>query len=242
MLEKDASTSENTKELFPIHYDDDGVPFLWVFGYGSLIWYPGFTFNDKSTATLKRYARRFYHGNFTFRGTAEKVEKVLIARVFQSTFQPGRVVTLIRSHSHVTHGMAYLLRGRKQIAVALQHLHEREVENGYEWANIIIHVDNIEGEVNGAEVKRLSKCAKKKQGTFVQVHALTCIAHAHSSDWLGAKSLPEMAEEIANAQGVAGPNTEYLFNLATHVRRLWPSLRDNHLFTLERLVLQMQSA
>ena len=73
MLDKEASTSNSERELFPTHYDDNGTPFLWVFGYGSLIWYPGFAFDDKSTAALKYYARRFYHGNFTFRGTAEKV-------------------------------------------------------------------------------------------------------------------------------------------------------------------------
>jgi cation transport regulator ChaC len=48
-------------------------PEVFVFGYGSLIWHAGFEYTTSTRAYLTGWARRFYHGNVTFRGTVEKV-------------------------------------------------------------------------------------------------------------------------------------------------------------------------
>lgn len=46
---------------------------LWVFGYGSLCWMPGFQFGASSVGYIRNYVRRFWQGNTTHRGTASKV-------------------------------------------------------------------------------------------------------------------------------------------------------------------------
>lgn len=52
----------------------------WIFGYGSLCWFPGFEFEKCITGYIRGYVRRFWQGNVTHRGTIER---------------PGVVATLV---------------------------------------------------------------------------------------------------------------------------------------------------
>ena len=54
---------------------DRDQPSVWIFGYGSLCWYPGFEYNKCITGYIRGYVRRFFQGNSTHRGTNEKVSK-----------------------------------------------------------------------------------------------------------------------------------------------------------------------
>lgn len=66
----------------------------WVFGYGSLMWRPGFEYSQRVPATLKGWARKFWQGSPDHRGTAQS---------------PGRVVTLVREEGACCAGVAYKL-------------------------------------------------------------------------------------------------------------------------------------
>lgn len=48
-------------------------PAVWVFGYGSLCWYPGFEYTKCITGYIRGYTRKFWQGNTTHRGTPGKV-------------------------------------------------------------------------------------------------------------------------------------------------------------------------
>ena len=53
---------------------------LWVFGYGSLVWKPGFQPGQLVTGYVEGFARRLWQGNETHRGRPGR---------------PGRVTTLV---------------------------------------------------------------------------------------------------------------------------------------------------
>ncbi|XP_046669347.1 glutathione-specific gamma-glutamylcyclotransferase 1 [Homalodisca vitripennis] len=86
---------------------------LWVFGYGSLCWHPGFEFDDAVTGFIRGFSRKFWQGNTTHRGVEGK---------------PGRVATLVEEREGVVWGRAFKLSGE----TALPYLNQREcVLGGY---------------------------------------------------------------------------------------------------------------
>ena len=90
---------------------------LWIFGYGSLLWKPGFSPNKMVVGHVEGLVRRFWQGNQTHRGAPDK---------------PGRVATLIEELGGVTYGVAFQISGQE----ALDYLNEREVTlGGYSQKN-----------------------------------------------------------------------------------------------------------
>lgn len=84
---------------------------LWVFGYGSLCWNPGFEFGDRALGSIKGFSRKLWQGNTEHRGTVER---------------PGRVATLIEDFGATTHGCAFQLIDEE----ALAYLEKRECKLG----------------------------------------------------------------------------------------------------------------
>lgn len=65
---------------------------LWVFGYGSLMWNPGFPFEERVLATLPGFARTFCMRSIHHRGTDEV---------------PGLVLALDPTPEAACHGLAF---------------------------------------------------------------------------------------------------------------------------------------
>jgi glutathione-specific gamma-glutamylcyclotransferase len=68
----------------------------WVFGYGSIIWRPSFSYREARPALLRGWRRRFWQGSPDHRGTP---------------VQPGRVVTLVEDAAARCRGIAFDVGG-----------------------------------------------------------------------------------------------------------------------------------
>ena len=85
---------------------------MWIFGYGSLCWRPGFDYNQKRVGYIRDFKRVWYQGSTDHRGTIER---------------PGRTVTLIEECGARCVGVAYELAGNhEKVKATLAYLEERE--------------------------------------------------------------------------------------------------------------------
>ncbi|MBL1421310.1 MAG: gamma-glutamylcyclotransferase [Alphaproteobacteria bacterium] len=91
--------------------DFSDIEDLWVFGYGSLMWRPGFEYVEKAPAKCVGYQRSFCIYSTIYRGTPEKA---------------GLVLGL--DEGGETYGMAFRIAREKQTEV-MEYLREREQIN-----------------------------------------------------------------------------------------------------------------
>lgn len=104
---------------------------FWVFGYGSLIWRPGFPHLEMRGGLLRGYHRRFCIYSYCYRGTPEA---------------PGLVLGLARGGS--CRGVVFRVRACEGETV-MNYLHEREMVFGVydpRW----VKVDTSQGRVCAA--------------------------------------------------------------------------------------------
>ena len=83
---------------------------IWIFGYGSLVWNPGFSFEQSQVGYIRGWARRFYQGSTDHRGIPGSL---------------GRVATLVAEAQSVCWGVAYQVVG-EPLASIFSYLDERE--------------------------------------------------------------------------------------------------------------------
>jgi glutathione-specific gamma-glutamylcyclotransferase len=84
---------------------------MWVFGYGSLIWNPGFEVDEMRIATLEGYARSFCMRSIHHRGTDDN---------------PGLVLALDEAAGARCHGVGFSVHTGQEDEV-LAYLREREL-------------------------------------------------------------------------------------------------------------------
>ncbi|MEP0960592.1 MAG: gamma-glutamylcyclotransferase [Roseobacter sp.] len=84
---------------------------MWVFGYGSLLWNPGFEVSEQIIATLPGYARSFCMRSIHHRGSEAK---------------PGLVLALDEEPAHACEGVALRVKAGTE-AQTLAYLREREL-------------------------------------------------------------------------------------------------------------------
>ncbi len=101
---------------------------MWVFGYGSLIWHPGFEFTSKRLAQLENYRRSFCMRSIHHRGTP---------------VQPGLVLALDRAVGASCRGVAFEVP-EAQADQTLDYLRERElISSAYLEQRLPVEVEGV---------------------------------------------------------------------------------------------------
>ena len=95
----------------------------WVFGYGSLVWRPGFQYSHSEKATLPGWRRSLTQASPDHRGTPE---------------YPGRVLTIIESQDAMCIGRAFRVEDEHWDAVHA-YLEERE-SGGYTATQLPVRI------------------------------------------------------------------------------------------------------
>lgn len=174
---------------------------MWVFGYGSLLWNPGFEVAEQVVARLDGWHRSFCMRSIHHRGTEE---------------DPGLVLALDAEAGAQCQGLALKVAAGHE-AATLDYLREREL-------------------VSSAYLERMLRL-ELSDGR--EVEAVTYVIDPEHVQYCHLE-LREQAEIISKAVGGRGPNTEYLYNTASHLFEL--GIEDADLAWLSREVRRLAAA
>jgi len=119
---------------------------MWVFGYGSLLWNPGFIPAESITATLVGYHRSFCMLSIHHRGTVEK---------------PGLVLALDKAETECVGAAFRVSKGEE--ADVLTGLRERElVSSAYFEENVMLSL------ADGRQVEALTYVISREHDQYCQ--------------------------------------------------------------------------
>ncbi|MDX1781616.1 MAG: gamma-glutamylcyclotransferase [Thalassovita sp.] len=155
---------------------------MWVFGYGSLLWNPGFEPAESVLARLPGYHRSFCMWSIHHRGSEE---------------DPGLVLALDEAEATHCNGLALAVEPDQESRV-LEELRARELISSA-YLEKQLRVDLADGR---------------------SVEAVTYVVDPVHVQYCGGMDLEDQAQVIARAHGGRGPNAEYLYNTASHLRQL----------------------
>lgn len=184
---------------------------LWVFGYGSLMWRPGFEFEQSARARLEGYSRRFCVRSVHHRGTEAR---------------PGLVLGLDRGGA--CDGMAFKVPADR-IPETLRYLRAREQVNGvYREARLPVTLRT-------AEAGEPSEPGEHGQpGGHRRVMALAYLVERAHPSYAAALTLRDQARIIRGAHGLSGDNISYVVNTLDHLAQL--GIREAHLERLRAVI------
>ena len=179
----------------------------WIFGYGSLIWNPGFSFIDRRIGYIRGWARRFYQGSTDHRGVPGS---------------PGRVVTLVADETATCWGAAHQVASSSVDSV-LSYLDYRE-KGGFRRHRVDFYANTSDDQhaLQGVCVY----VAESENPNYLGPASLSEIAQqifrAKGPSGPNAEYLIELAEGLR----AIGVSDEHVFSLEQQVRLLETAVRS----------------
>lgn len=172
---------------------------IWVFGYGSLIWNPGFTPAHKEIAYLKNYARSFCMWSVHYRGTPKRPGLVLALNAQKGTHCTGIAFKIEQNHAE---SVLKMLRERELITEAYQEkILPIRLKSGKEVAAFCYVIDPNHGQY----------CAHLSHAQQAEI-----IAHAHGKRGKNTEYLYQTVEHLE----ALGIKDESLCTLASTLRSM----------------------
>ncbi len=124
MLSRRTFVVYQRRELFYTRHVTTAVS-RWIFGYGSLIWRPGFQHEARVVGTAAGWTRRFWQGSTDHRGVPGA---------------PGRVVTLAPEANARSLGACY--RVHEEVWEAVMGRLDHREKNGYDRVEVVVTPSN----------------------------------------------------------------------------------------------------
>ncbi|CAH9101630.1 unnamed protein product [Cuscuta epithymum] len=160
---------------------------FWIFGYGSLVWNPGFEYDEKKIGYIRDYRRVFDLACIDHRGTPQN---------------PARTCTLEKSEGAICWGAAYCVRGgAEKEQKAMEYLERRECEYDHKSSmDFFTEQDPVYPAVTGVLVQiatAFGPCGNNREYIFKMEKALHDIGHED-------KYIVELANEVRKALGMVG--------------------------------------
>ncbi len=169
----------------------------WIFGYGSLVWRPGFEHLEARTARLDGFARRFWQGSEDHRGVPGA---------------PGRVVTLVRDPAASCVGMAY--RVRHEVWTEVIATLDRREQGGYERHDVEL---SLLAERTG-RVRSLVYLASADNPVYLGPAPLDVMAEQIARSRGPSGPNDEYVFELERALRSVGADDPHVFELAARLR------------------------
>lgn len=165
---------------------------VWVFGYGSLIWNPGFEYSDSHNAQLDDWELRFWQASNDHRGTLE---------------YPGRVATVIPSPGAKVRGKVFRVQGDRDRVLA--YLDHRE-KCGYERLQFKVRTDS------GQTLEAIAYVGSQSLESFIgpedESRTAAVIREAHGPSGANLEYLKKLHQVLCEL-GHMEPHVERLLHL-----------------------------
>ena len=150
---------------------------FWVFGYGSLMWRPGFAFEERRPAVLRGAHRRLCLLSHIHRGTPDV---------------PGLVLGLDRGGS--CRGIAFRV-AEKSVAATIAYLHERE-QTTYAYREVLRVVQLDDGRAVSALMYIVDRTHRQYTGPLGQDETLRMVRQAVGQSGPNAEYIRNTVSEL----------------------------------------------
>ncbi|MGZ2256756.1 gamma-glutamylcyclotransferase [Roseobacter sp. A03A-229] len=172
---------------------------MWVFGYGSLLWKPGFDVYEQVVATLPGYARSFCMWSIHHRGTED---------------DPGLVLALDEDPGHACEGVALAVQPGTEEAT-LTYLRERELISSA-YLERTLDVDLVDGRRVQALAYVINRANRQYCGGLPLEQQAQIIAKAKGGMGPNTEYLYNTTRHLAEI-GLHDPDLEWLSQRVRHL-------------------------